>query len=46
MIPNPAYYLAHGERHRQRAALIGARAFGGGKPVEEDETEEAPESPR
>ncbi|HUM00846.1 MAG TPA: monofunctional biosynthetic peptidoglycan transglycosylase [Thermoanaerobaculia bacterium] len=46
MIPNPSWYLARPERHRQRAALIAQRAFGAGKPVGEDESEEAPESPR
>jgi len=46
MIPNPSWYLARPERHRQRAALIGERAFGNGKSVEEEESEEAPESPR
>jgi len=46
MIPNPSWYLARPERHRQRAALIEARASGGGRPAEDDESEGVPESPR
>jgi monofunctional glycosyltransferase len=46
MIPNPSWYLAHPSRHRERAERIHERAFGGGPPVREDESEEAPESPR
>ncbi len=46
MIPNPSYYLAHPARHRRRAELIAARAFGPGVPPDEMEEPEAPGAPR
>ncbi len=46
MIPNPSYYLAHPARHRQRAELIAARAFGAGPRPGESEEPEDPGGPR
>ncbi len=46
MIPNPGWYLAHPARHRRRADLIAARAFGPAPPPDEMEEPEDPEVPR
>ena len=46
MIPNPAFYLARPGRHRQRAAIIAARAFGPAAAARETDDEEEAEAPR
>jgi monofunctional biosynthetic peptidoglycan transglycosylase len=46
MIPNPAYYLRHPDRHARRAALIEKRAFGREPDAGETDLGEEPEVPR
>jgi monofunctional biosynthetic peptidoglycan transglycosylase len=46
MIPNPSFYLAHPERHRQRGAAIAARAFGPLTPLDEIDDEWGTAPPR